>query len=66
MNTEFSSYEYLADNIDVQIKGERSIKDLDTAAQGIIGYTKIRTLEVFHAHNDYLENNENEKAENWD
>lgn len=62
MNTEFSSYEYLADNIDVQIKGERSIKDLDTAAQGIIGYTKIRTLEVFHAHNDYLENNENEKS----
>ena len=62
MNTEFSSYEYLADNIDVQIKGERSIKDLDTAAQGIIGYTKIRALEVFHAHNEYLENNENEKS----
>lgn len=62
MNTEFSSYEYLADNIDVQIKGERSIKDLDTAAQGIIGYTKIRALEVFHAHNDYLENNKNEKS----
>lgn len=62
MNTEFSPYEYLADNIDVRIKGERSIKDLDTAAQGIIGYTKIRVLEVFHAHNDYLENNENEKS----
>lgn len=62
MNTEFSPYEYLADNIDVRIKGERSIKDLDTAAQGIISYTKIRVLEVFHAHNDYLENNENEKS----
>ena len=62
MNTEFSSYEYLADNIDVQIKGERSIKDLDTAAQGIIGYTKIRALEVFHAHNEYLENSGNEKS----
>lgn len=62
MNTEFSPYEYLADNIDVRIKGERSIKDLDTAAQGVISYTKIRVLEVFHAHNDYLENNENEKS----
>ena len=49
MNTEFSPYEYLADNIDVRIKGERSIKDLDTAAQGVISYTKIRVLEVFHA-----------------
>lgn len=62
MNTEFSPYEYLADNIDVRIKGKRSIKDLNTAAQGVISYTKIRVLEVFHAHNDYLENNENEKS----